>query len=117
MYCFIDIPSAEILSTSNSKVICGSDTRIDCILSGHPPSDRVEWQNSVDGQKFFSIDADSDNLLRRRNGIFSHSLLVRKATVNHQQYYRVVASNNIGMCTSNKLFLQVTGSMLFYLFK
>lgn len=109
MYCFIGQPNAEILSTTHSKVICGSDTKFDCIVSGHPRPDVVEWQNSHNGIDFFRIDADPVNFK-----VSPHSLIVRNATMNHQQYYRAVASNNIGMCTSNTLFLQVTGSMCIY---
>lgn len=111
MFCLTDEPSAKILSTSNSKVVCGSDTKFDCIVSGHPPP-KVEWQNSHDGTEFVPIDADPVNII-----LLQHSFIVQNATVNHQQYYRVVASNNIGTYNSNQLFLQVTGSMCIYLCK
>lgn len=109
MYCFIGQPNAEILSTTNLKVICGSDTKFDCNVSGHPRPDQVVWQNSHNGIDFFRIDADPVNFI-----LSPQSLILRNATMNHQQYYQAVASNNIGMCTSNTLFLQVTGSMCIY---
>lgn len=117
MYFLIDIPSAEIVSTSNSKIICGSDTRLNCIVSGYPSPGVVEWQHSLDGTEFVDIDTDTNTYLRSSSGLRSHSLLVMKATLNQQRYYRVFVSNNIGKCTSNTLFLQVTGSMSVYLFK
>lgn len=110
MYFLIDIPSAEIVSTSNSKIICGSDTRLNCIVSGYPSPGVVEWQHSLDGTEFVDIDTDTNTYLRSSSGLRSHSLLVMKATLNQQRYYRVFVSNNIGKCTSNTLFLQVTGS-------
>lgn len=112
---FIGIPSADIVSTSNSKVVCGSDTTFDCTVSGYPSPDVVKWQLSPDGKLFIDLDTDTDKYLQSRS---SHSLLVRKATLKQQGYYQVVVSNSIGKCTSNKLFLQVTGSMfLSYQFK
>uniref|UniRef100_A0A8W8NYD7 Ig-like domain-containing protein n=2 Tax=Magallana gigas TaxID=29159 RepID=A0A8W8NYD7_MAGGI len=104
------IPSADIVSTSNSKVVCGSDTTFDCTVSGYPSPDVVKWQHSPDGKLFIDLDTDTDKYLRSRSDICSHSLLVRKATLKQQGYYQVVVSNSIGKCTSNKLFLQVTGS-------
>lgn len=111
---FIGIPSADIVSTSNSKVVCGSDTTFDCTVSGYPSPDVVKWQHSPDGKLFIDLDTDTDKYLRSRSDICSHSLLVRKATLKQQGYYQVVVSNSIGKCTSNKLFLQVTGSMFIY---
>lgn len=117
MHFLIGIPSAVIVSTSNSKIICGSDTSLDCIVSGCPSPGIVEWQHSLDGTEFFDIDTNTDKHLRSSSsGLCLHSLLVRKATLNQQRYYRVVVSNNIGKCTSNELFLLVTGSMCVYLF-
>lgn len=114
-YFFIGISSAEIVSTSNSKVVCGSDTTFDCTVSGYPSPDVVKWKHSPDGKLFIDLDTDTDKYLQSRS---SHSLLVRKATLKQQGYYQVVVSNSIGKCTSNKLFLQVTGSMfLSYQFK
>nr|XP_034322481.1 protein sax-3-like [Crassostrea gigas] len=106
----LGIPSADIVSTSNSKVVCGSDTTFDCTVSGYPSPDVVKWQHSPDGKLFIDLDTDTDKYLRSRSDICSHSLLVRKATLKQQGYYQVVVSNSIGKCTSNKLFLQVTGS-------
>lgn len=117
MYFLIDKPSADIVSTSNSKVVCGSDTTFDCTVSGYPSPDVVKWQHSLDGTEFFDINTDTDIYLISSSGLSSHSLLVRKAKLNEQRYYRVVVSNSIGKCNSNKLFLQVTGSMFIYFFK
>ncbi|XP_065922710.1 uncharacterized protein [Magallana gigas] len=103
----LGIPSADIVSTSNSKVVCGSDTTFDCTVSGYPSPDVVKWQHSPDGNLFIDLDTDTDKYLQSRS---SHSLLVRKATLKQQGYYQVVVSNSIGKCTSNKLFLQLTGS-------
>lgn len=105
------------MSRSNSKVVCGSDTTFDCTVSGYPSPDEVKWQHSLDGKEFFDIDTDMDKYLRSRIDLCLHSFLVRKATRSQQRYYRVVVSNSIGKCTSNKLFLQVTGSMFVYFFK
>lgn len=114
MHFFIDIPSAEILPTTNLKVIFGSDTRFDCNVSGYPPPDKVEWQNSLDGTTFHSIDTDGDKYFGSSSGPCSPFLLVRNAKFNDQQYYRVVVSNAIGKCISHTIFLQVTGGMFVY---
>lgn len=115
MYCFIDIPIAQITSTSNSKVICGSDTRFDCRVSGHPTPYKVEWQNSLDGTIFHHVDIDKEKYFGSSTDPGSPFLLLRQTTLNDQQYYQVVVWNVIGKCTSNMFFLQVTGGMLVYL--
>lgn len=110
---FLDIPSIEI--SSKSKVIFGSETRLNCQVCGYPPPDKVEWQNSVDGTTFHPIDIDGDKHCGSSTDPRSSYLLVRKASLKDQLYYRVVVSNLIGKCISNTLFLQVTGSMFVYL--
>lgn len=115
MYFFIDIPSAEILSTTNLKVMFGSDTRLNCRVSGYPSANKVEWQNSLDGRTFYPTDIDEDKYFGSSSDPCSPFLLVRNATLYDQQYYRVIVSNDIGKYTSNKQFLQVTGGMLVYL--
>lgn len=109
MFYFLDIPGVEI--PSKSKVIFGSETRFDCHVSGNPPPDKVEWQNSIDGTTFHPIDIDGDKHCGSSTDPLSSFLLVRNADFNDQQYYRIVVSNLIGKCISNTLFLQVTGSM------
>lgn len=96
---------------SKSKVTFGSETRINCDVSGYPPPDKVEWQNSIDGTTFIPIDIDGNKHFGSSTDPGSPYLLVRNATVKDQQYYRVVVSNLLGKCISNALFLQVTGSM------
>lgn len=109
MYCIIDILSAQILSTT--KIRCGSDTRFDCLVSGYPPPDKVEWQKSFDGTTFHPIDVYNDKYYGSSTDPYSPFLLLRNATLNDQQYYRVVVWNVIGKCTSNHAFLQVTGGI------
>lgn len=103
----LDIPSAQILSTT--KVGFGSDTRFDCLLSGYPLPDKVEWENSLDGTTFNPIDVYKNKYFGSSTDPCSPFLLVRNATLTDQQYYRVVVWNVFGKCTSNKEFLQVTG--------
>lgn len=114
MHFLIDIPRAEIQSTTNLKVIFGSDTRFDCNVSGYPPPDNVEWQNSLDGTTFHPINIDGDKYFESSSGPCSLFLLVRNANFEDQQYYRVVVSNAIGECISHNIFLQVTGGMFVY---
>lgn len=115
MYFFIDIPSAEILSTTNLKVMFGSDTRLNCSVSGYPSANKVEWQNSLDGTTFYPTDIDEYKYCGSSSNPRSPVLHVQNATLYDQQYYRVIVSNEIGKYTSNKHFLQVTGGMLVYL--
>lgn len=107
MYCFIDIPSAQILSAKD--VIFGSDTRFDCFVTGYPPPDKVEWQSSLDGTTFHPIDIYKEKYFGSSTDPRSPFLLVRKANLNDQQYYQFAVWNLIGKCTSNNMFLQVTG--------
>lgn len=110
---FLDIPSIEI--PSKSKVIFGSETRLNCYVCGYLPPDKVEWQNSVDGTTFHPIDINENKHFGSSNDPRSPYLLVRYATLKDQQYYRGVVYNLIGKCISSSLFLQVTGSMFVYL--
>lgn len=114
--CSIDIPSAQILSTSNSKVICGSDTRFDCRVSGCPLPDKVEWQKSPDGTTFNHVDIYERKYFGSSTDPRSPFLLLRQTTFNDQQYYQAVVWNLMGKCTSNKYFLQITGGILVYFF-
>lgn len=107
--CFLGIPSAEI--RPNSNVIFGSDTRLDCSVSGNPSPYKVEWQKSDDGTIFSSIDIDSDRYFGSSTDPRFPFLFVRKATFYDQQYYRVAVWNVIGKCISNPFLLKVTGSM------
>lgn len=103
----LDIPSAQILSAT--KVVFGSDTNFECLVSGCPPPDKVEWQNSPDGKTFKHIDVYKDKYFGSSTDPSSPFLLVQNATLMDQQYYRVVVWNALGKCTSKKTFLQVTG--------
>lgn len=107
---FIDIPSAQILSTT--KVVFGSDTKLDCLVSGCPLPNKVEWQNSLDGTAFNPIDVYKNKYFGSSTNPCSPFLLVRNSTFTDQQYYRVVVWNVFGKCTSNKVCLQVTGGVL-----
>lgn len=93
----------------------GSDTRFGCSVSGYPSANKVKWQNSLDGTTFYPIDIDKEKYFGSSSDPCSPFLLVLNATLNDQQYYRVIVSNEIGKYTSKKHFLQVTGSMLVYL--
>lgn len=97
------------------KVIFGSDTRFDCNVYGYPSPDKVKWQNSIDGTKFYPIDTDLDKYFGSSSGPSSPFLLVRNTSFKDQQYYRIVVSNAIGECISKTLFLRVTGSMFVHL--
>lgn len=103
----LDIPSAQILSAKD--VIFGSDTRFDCFVTGYPPPDKVEWQSSLDGTTFHPIDIYKEKYFGSSTDPRSPFLLVRKANLNDQQYYQFAVWNLIGKCTSNNMFLQVTG--------
>lgn len=113
MYCFKDIPSAKI--QSSTTVTFGSDIRFNCSVSGCPYPDDVIWQKSIDGANFTPIDYWKNNNFEDSRDPYSPSLLLRNATLDHQQHYQVIVSNVIGKCTSNRIFLQVTGSMLIYI--
>lgn len=103
----LDIPSAHLLSTT--KVVFGSDTKIDCIVSGYPLPNKVKWENSLDGTTFNRIDVYKDKYFGSSTDPCSPFLLIRNATLTDQQYFRVVVRNVFGKCTSNTVFLQVTG--------
>lgn len=103
----LDIPSVQILSTT--KVVFGSDTKFDCLVSGYPLPNKVKWQNSLDGTTFNPIDVYKDKYFGSSTDPCSPFLLVRNATLTDQQYYRVIVWNVFGKCTSNTVFLQVTG--------
>lgn len=109
-FLIIDIPSAQILSTT--KVGFGSDTRFDCLLSGYPLPDKVEWENSLDGTTFNPIDVYKNKYFGSSTDPCSPFLLVCNANLRDEQYYQVVVWNVFGKCTSNKVFLQVTGGVL-----
>lgn len=108
---YLDIPSVDI--PSKSKVTFGSETGLFCRVSGYPPPNKVEWQSSVDRTTFHPIDIDKDKYFGSSTDPPSPFLLVRNATLNDQQYYRIVVSNVIGKCISSTLFLQVTGGICF----
>lgn len=112
MYCLIDKPKAILPATT--KVIIGSETRIDCLVSGCPPPFNIEWQKNIDGTSFIPIDIYMENYFGSIVDQCPPFLLVHNATLNDQQYYRVVVSNRIGKYTSDEVFLQVTGGMLVY---
>lgn len=108
-YIFLDIPTTQIRSTAN--VIFGSDTRLDCFVSGYPPPYKVEWQASLDGTTFDTIDIYKNKYFGSSTDQCSPFLRVRKASLTDQQYYQVVVWNVFGKCTSNNVFLQVTGGL------
>lgn len=107
---FVDIPTTQIQSTAN--VIFGSDTRLDCSVSGYPSPYKVEWQDSLDGTTFDTIDIYKNKYFGSSTDPCSPFLLVCNANLRDEQYYQVVVWNVFGKCTSNKVFLQVTGGVL-----
>lgn len=111
MYSFKDKPSAEMHGPSSKTVIWGSDTSLNCYVSGYPYPDEVEWQKSIDGTAFIPLDHWTDNSSVRSEDPSSQSLRLENVTLDHQQYYQVSVSNVFGTRTSNSVFLQVTGSM------
>lgn len=108
IYCFKDLPSAIV--TSSTKVICGSATRLSCCVSGCPYPDKVQWQTSIDGETFISIDGWNGKY-HVDSGDQYPSLFLQNTEFDDQQYYRVIVSNVFAECTSNTIFLQVIGGM------
>lgn len=106
----IDKPSAEMHGPSSKTVIWGSDTSLNCCVSGYPYPDEVEWQKSIDGTTFIPLNHWTDNSSVRSEDPSSQSLLLENVTLDHQQYYQVSVSNVFGTRTSNSVFLQVTGN-------
>lgn len=108
-YFFPDIPSAKI--SVNSKVYFGSKSNIWSYISSTPRPNKAEWQKSVDGDVFHSIDINKQEYNGSSKNPCYPSLVIQKTTFENMLYYRLRVWNGIGECVSNTVFLDVNGSM------
>lgn len=110
MYFFfsiLGIPVVAILSNSYSVVVSGTVT-LQCVVNANPLHTVVQWQRVVGGQTTdVSIGGNS-----RLSGstVNSPSLIISQADFADEGNYICTATNAVGMGTSQKTFLDVTGS-------
>lgn len=106
---FLDVPNAKIYTKSN--VYYGSQTQIVCEVSSCPSLDGTTWEKSVDGQVFRCIDISNPKYDGSSNDIKNPLLVIPKVSFEDTQFYQLVVWNKIGKSASNKVHIQVTGSM------
>lgn len=104
----------------DSPVCFGSETIIKSVVSSTLAPEQTEWQKSKDGTDFHLI---------RRSYIYLEStehfknpfLVIPKTTFADKLFYRLWVWNRVGKSASNRLYLNVTGSMaltlnMFYIY-
>lgn len=116
--CFTDVPSVRIFV--DSPVCFGSETIIKSVVSSTPAPEKTEWQKSKDGTDFHLI-RQSYNYLERTEHFKNPFLVIPKTTFADKLFYRLWVWNRVGKSASNKLYLDVTGSMaltlnIFYIY-
>lgn len=105
-----DVPNATI-STDNSEVVFGSETKVKSLVASCPKPDGVEWQKSKDGNFFLGIDINKPHYHGSSLNSESPLLLISKTVFDDVLYYRLHVWNKIGEHFSDPLFLDVKGSM------
>lgn len=103
-----DIPKATISTESN--VYLGSTTQIRSEVLSTPSISKYEWKKSVDGNAFQCIVINERNYHGSGN-LMNPLLVIKDTTFDDILYYRLLVENFIGVCVSNTVYLNVTGSM------
>ncbi|VDI54451.1 hemicentin [Mytilus galloprovincialis] len=102
------IPVVAILSNSYSVVVSGTVT-LQCVVNANPLHTVVQWQRVVGGQTTdVSVGGNS-----RLSGstVNSPSLIISQADFADEGNYICTATNAVGMGTSQRTFLDVTGTI------
>uniref|UniRef100_A0A8W8J3T1 DZIP3-like HEPN domain-containing protein n=1 Tax=Magallana gigas TaxID=29159 RepID=A0A8W8J3T1_MAGGI len=103
-----DVPFAQI--STDSKGVFGSMTIFKSEITSCPKLERVEWQGSSDGKKFFRIDISKPHYHGSKQLAESPSLVISKTNFEDRLHYQLCVRNKIGRTFSNILYLDVKGS-------
>lgn len=110
-YYLTGVPGVRIFV--DSSVCFGSETIIKSEVSSIPTADKFEWQKSKDGDDFYCIGKQED--FGNTDNFTCPILTIPKATFADKLHYRLLVWNRIGESFSNTIFLNVTGSMTWFL--
>lgn len=105
---FWDIPKATI--STESKVYFGFESQIRSKISSTLPPNKYIWQKSADGNAFHCIDIN-ERKYYGTDHLKNRSLVLQNTTFDDILYFRLLVGNLIGVCVSNTVHLNVTGSM------
>lgn len=96
------------------KVYFGSKTTIKAGILSTPPTVKVEWQKSKNGNDFYCINTTEEKYSGSKNFLIPESesaiLVILRTTFDDMLFYRLMVWNRIGVNFSNTVELKVTGS-------
>lgn len=96
------------------KVYFGSRTTIKAGILSTPPTEKVEWQKSKNGNDFYCINTTEEKYSGSKNFLIPESesaiLVILRTTFDDMLFYRLMVWNRIGVNFSNTVELKVTGS-------
>lgn len=97
----------------NPTVCFGCKATITANVSSTPSAEHVTWQKSKDGNDFHCIDITKPKYYGSNDTPFQPLLVIPKASFEDKLYYRLLVKNKITESISDKVYLNVTGSMNF----
>lgn len=110
-YYLTDVPNVKIFEVS--PVCFGYETTIQSEVSSILQLDKYEWQKSKDGNDFQCI---GEREYFGNTDILTCPIhVIPKTTFADKLYYRLLVWNGVGESVSNTIFLNVTGSMTWFL--
>lgn len=108
-FCFVDVPHAEI--STEQQFYFGSTASISSNVVSCPSFEGLEWQKSIDGIDFHTIDISQPKYYRSTCNLENPILVIQTLTFEDRLHYRLLVWNIVGDKFSNTVFLNVVGGM------